>query len=272
MPLPEELKRAILGARRKILFVEGTNNSLDQPLYSALFSDVSVMPQKSSVDVQRAVKGLRESHNFHDVEAFGLIDRDDLSDARIEELIKGCVFALDVYSVEGLYCCSDVIESIAHLQADVHGCNDAEIIDEVRQKAIDALNQNSIAEEMAARRCERRVRNLIISKLPDWEKIKNHQTVTINEDIAHLYEEELNRFKEFLDEKKLDELFARYRLHKSPVFGAIARALKFQTTKDYKNAVTTQIRKNSHLAQKLKNRISLLSEAMERDAVEVSVT
>ena len=35
--LPEELKRAILGARRRILFVEGKSSSLDLPLYNALF-------------------------------------------------------------------------------------------------------------------------------------------------------------------------------------------------------------------------------------------
>ena len=186
MDLPEDLKRAILGARRRILFVEGTSTSLDQPLYSVLFPDISVVPQKSCVDVQKAVKGLRESHNLHDVEAFGLIDRDDQSDDKIEELAKQGVFALDVYSVEGLYCCSDVIESIACLQADVHGSNDAEMIDEVRQKALDALNQNGIAEEMAARRCERRVRNSIMSKLPGWEHIKDNHSVLITEDIAPL--------------------------------------------------------------------------------------
>ena len=34
--LPEDLKRALLGSRRRILFVEGTANSLDLPLYGAL--------------------------------------------------------------------------------------------------------------------------------------------------------------------------------------------------------------------------------------------
>ena len=272
MPLPEDLKRTILGARRKILFVEGASTSPDQPLYSALFPDISVVPQKSCVDVQRAVSGLRESQSLHFVEAFGLIDKDYLTDEEVKKLLHKGVFALDVYSVEGLYCCSDIIEAIAHLQAEVYGRDADKISNEACQKALDALNQNGIAEEMAARRCERRVRNLVLQKLPDWEQIKDNQTMNIIEDITPLYEEELNRFKEFMEEKKLDELFARYRLHKSPVFGAVARALKFQTIKDYKNAVTTQIRKNSVLAQKLKDRIRLLSEALEAEAVEVSVS
>ena len=42
--LPEDLKRAILGARKRILFVEGKPQSLDFPLYSALFPAISVIP------------------------------------------------------------------------------------------------------------------------------------------------------------------------------------------------------------------------------------
>ena len=39
--LPEDLKRDILGARGRILFVEGTPNSRNLPLYGALFPAVS---------------------------------------------------------------------------------------------------------------------------------------------------------------------------------------------------------------------------------------
>ena len=65
--LPEDLKRAILGTRRRIVFVEGTSGSLDLPIYTALFPDISVVPTGSCVDVERAVTGLRESLNYHHV-------------------------------------------------------------------------------------------------------------------------------------------------------------------------------------------------------------
>ena len=73
--LPEELKLAILGARERILFVEGTSNSLDPPLYNALFPGLSVVPKGSCIDVERAVSVLRGSCGLHHVEVFGLIDR-----------------------------------------------------------------------------------------------------------------------------------------------------------------------------------------------------
>ncbi len=43
--LPEELKLAILGARERLLFIEGGSSSLDLPLYNALFPRLSVVPK-----------------------------------------------------------------------------------------------------------------------------------------------------------------------------------------------------------------------------------
>ena len=95
--LPEELKLAILGARERILFVEGASSSLDLTLYNALFPGLSVVPKGSCIDVERAVSGLRGSRDLHHVKAFGLIDRDDLSEEKIRKLADKGVFALGVW-------------------------------------------------------------------------------------------------------------------------------------------------------------------------------
>jgi ABC-type lipoprotein export system ATPase subunit len=63
--IEEELKRDLLGARRKMLFVEGTEQSLDKPLYSLLFPDVSVIPKESCREVEQAVRGLRSARDMH---------------------------------------------------------------------------------------------------------------------------------------------------------------------------------------------------------------
>ena len=72
--LPEDLRLAILGSRRKVLFFEGAATSLDLPMYNALFPDISVTASDTSTDVQRAVEGMRGSQHLHHVEAYGLID------------------------------------------------------------------------------------------------------------------------------------------------------------------------------------------------------
>ena len=91
--LPEDLRLAILGSRRKVLFFEGTGTSLDLPIYNALFPDISVVAVGTSTDVQRAVEGMRGSQNLHHVEAYGLIDRDGHSQEKVKSLLRripGC--------------------------------------------------------------------------------------------------------------------------------------------------------------------------------------
>ena len=178
--LPAELRRDILGARRRILFVEGTTNGLDLPLYDALFPGLSVVPKGSCSDVQRAVSGLRSARDLHHVEALGLIDKDDRSASEIEHLTKNGIFALDVRSVEALYYCSDAIAAVAGRQAESLGSNDDELIELAKTKALDVLKQSGLAKRMAARRCERTVRNSMLSQLPNWKKlIKTDATTRI---------------------------------------------------------------------------------------------
>ena len=82
--------------------------------------------------------------------------------------------------------------------------------------------------------------------------IKGNQELNIKVDID--YKEEMILFKKFTDEKKLDELFARYPIRKSNVFNEIAKALKFSNKQDYEQTVVVQITKNDKLSQKLKSR------------------
>ena len=59
--IDEDLKRDILGARRKMLFVEGVEGSLDMPLYSIVFPNVSVIPKGSTREVESVVSAIRNT-------------------------------------------------------------------------------------------------------------------------------------------------------------------------------------------------------------------
>ena len=76
MRIDDELKRDIIGARKKIVFVEGAATSLDATLYSVLFPHVSVIPKSSCRDVEGAVRSLRGVEDTHWVQAWGIVDND----------------------------------------------------------------------------------------------------------------------------------------------------------------------------------------------------
>ena len=264
--LSEELKRTILGSRKRILFVEGNaDSSLDLPLYRILFPNISIVPRGSCGEVEKTVLELRNFQEIHDVEAFGLIDRDDRSCEDIDELAQKGVFALEVYSVEALYYCSDAIAAVAHQQANSLGVDVNELIESVKRVVFKILKTNeNIAEEMAARRCIRQIRKTIFSAMPDWKSVIGNLNQAFSVPIApQLYNNELELFKKLVDEGKLDQLIARYRLHKSPILSKIATTLRCQSREDYESMVLVQIQRNSELVEKLKERVSELSEVLD---------
>ena len=262
--LPEELKLAILGSRKKILFVEGKSGGPDFSLYTVLFPELSVVPKGSCEEVQKAVLGWRGSQGIHPVhvEIFGLIDRDNRTEEDVKGLAEKGVFALEVYSVEALYYCSDAIAAVAEQQAKLRDEDASQLIESARQKAIEVLKGH--AEEMAARMCERQIQNLAMSNVPDWKTIKDNPTQSVCVPIdSQLYSKELNRFNKLVEEEDLDQLVARYPVHKSCAHTTIAQTLKCHDKNDYQQIVLAQVQKDDRLACKLKDRIGLLAETLD---------
>ena len=258
--LPEDLKRAILGSRRKILFVEGeSSGSLDLPLYSALFPGISIVPKGSFSEVHKAVAGLRQSQGHHHVEAFGLIDRDNLSENDVKRLAKGFVFALNVYSVEALFYCAESIAAVAHRQAETLGRDADEMFEAATKAALDALHGSNIAERMAARRCERIVRNQIGSYLPNWKDIVGRAQVNFSFSVESPFPRELAQFRKLLSDSRLDQLVARYPLRETDALDAVSRALEIRTRDLYQQTLIARVREDTTLAQKIRDRTGPLS-------------
>ncbi len=260
--LPEDLRRDILGARRGILFVEGTANSRDLPLYGAMFPGLSVIPKGSCEEVIRAAKGLRGSYENHHVEAVGLIDRDDRTQDQVNELAQDNVFALDVCSVESLYYCSDAIEAVACRQAESLGCDPKGMLEAAKESALEAIGaDHDLPERMAARRSERLVHYRFTSHLPDWREIRaGGEQLTISEPIENPYQGELNRFKGLVESGDLDGLMARYQIRESSVFERIAATLRCRSQADYERMVVARVIDDADLTRNLRERLGPLAE------------
>ena len=270
--LPEELRLAILGSRRKVLFFEGTATSLDLPIYNALFPDISVAASGTSTDVQRAVEGMRGSQDLHHVEAYGLIDSDGHSPEVVDTLSERGVFALDVYSVESLYYCSDSLDAVARWQAQSLGRDSDTMRDSALQAAFQALEESGLAERMAARRCEHLVRDQITSQAPDWKTIRDQALSDFQISLNSPFQDELTRFRELLEARAFDQLVARYPLRDSRVFKAIAGPLEFSKRELYEQTLIARIQSDAVLAEKLKERIGPLALALTIQSTEPTVS
>ena len=259
--LPEDVKRAILGSRERILFVEGQPQSLDIRLYSTLFPDISVVPVGSCDDVIKAVEGMRNSSDLHDVEAFGLIDGDNRDDADVSRLTERGIYSLYAYSVESIYFCSDAMNAVAQRQAESLGRDADQIVEDAKNRALQELGQGDLSERMSARFCERKVREELQSQMPDWKTISGNPSHTITLDTGKWHQEEISCFENMLADKDLEKIIARYPVRESGILESMATAFVLNKN-TYRDTLITRVRTDADLAQKIRQLIQPLSDAL----------
>ena len=262
--LPQDLREAILGSNRRILFTEGDEHSLDFPMYSALFPGISIRPMRNCAGVIKAVSGLRASQGLHDAEAIGLIDRDDRTDDEVANLQAEGIYALKAYSVESLYYCQASMMAVAEWQALSLDYDAGQKVEEAQNKALQVLKTTDLAKRMSARRCERVVGNRLLNRRPSWKQILEGETAPIDLDTNSIYSEELTRFQLLLDNNHLDDLISRYPLRDSNVFKAISDTLQIPKP-NYEKTVVSRVRADHALAGKLRELIQPLSDLLQQE-------
>lgn len=111
---PKELLSELLGARKPILFCEGTKSSLDYSIYSSLFTeDVIVYP----VGGHNKVIEYTKSYNLHSSKlngnkAVGIIDHDLMSTEQIESYKNDSVYTLAFNEIEMLLLTEEVMYKV----------------------------------------------------------------------------------------------------------------------------------------------------------------
>ena len=263
--LPESIRRDILGSRKKVLFVEGTEGSLDMMIYSKLFPNIVVTPRGSCGEVIRAVHGLRESSALHDVEAFGVIDRDDRVEAEVVKLSEQGVHALDVCSAESLYYCESAIMAVADWQAQSFASNCGEMARLAKKEALEVLSREEIKGQMAARRVERKIREYCFSVLPKWKEILQEEFGKIALDavkMESMYAEEIDRYQQLISKEEYDLLITRYPVRYSETLAKVAKAMKCRNIQDYEYMVIARIGGDRGLEEALKARLGALTAAL----------
>lgn len=235
--IDETLKADILGSRKRILFVEGTGTgrSLDQPFYSLIFPEVSVVAKSSCRDVEHAVTGVRSAANLHWLKAFGIVDSDGQQASGIEQMKLRGIYAVPAYSVEALYYHPDIQRRVGERHAAVTGKNAQTLVADAKNAAITALGSH--ADRMSRKVAEKAIRARVIQQIPNKAAIEAGQPVTIQIDIAAEVSTERSRFDTQLATNNLDALIQRYPVRETPALSKIAEALGFQDREQYESAV-----------------------------------
>ena len=107
-----ELLLDILGNRKPVLFVEGTQDSYDTKLYSEIYKEYYIIPCGSCSSVISQTKAMNSNPQLHNFKCFGIIDRDYRTDYEIEAYKQDNIFTLEVAEVENLFLTEELLQVV----------------------------------------------------------------------------------------------------------------------------------------------------------------
>lgn len=234
-PIDDGLKRDILGARRKILFVEGNEKSLDKPLYSLIFPMVSVIPKGNCRNVEDAVVGSRAGEGFHWLRAFGIVDGDGYDEDKIEAKRQRGVYALPFYSVESVYFHPQIIDWIAARQTEITGDDATAVSQKAKTDGVTAVADHT--ERLSIKATKKAVRKLVEEQIPNDDDLLAGQEVTIVNNAVAIHAERKKELDAAVGANDWETILIRCPVRESPALKSISDTLGFQKIKDYEKAV-----------------------------------
>lgn len=254
--IDDDLKRTILGERRKIVFVEGVEHSLDKPLYSLLFPNASIVAKANCREVENAVFGIKGTDDLHWVKPFGLVDNDSSEPDRIADLQSKGVIALNVYSVESIYYHPDVQKLASEKLATVVGGDPAAKLKKANDDAIKAIRET--AKHLSNRIAEKAARAQVFSLLPKKGEVAEGGERTAKIDFAKFAQDEASRLASLVNASNFVGILQRYPIRESPALDAIAKALNFANRTQYETAVRKLLVDDSEAVRLVQNLLGSL--------------
>ena len=233
--IDESLKKDILGSRRKLIFVEGTEQSLDKPLYSLVFPNVSIVAKSSCRDVEHSVTGIRGATDLHWLHAFGIIDNDRRAPDDVARLKTKGIHAVAVYSVESLYYHPEIQQRVATRHAAITGDDPNTRIQAAKAAALTAIRPH--VQRMSERAVEKTLRDEIDKHWPKQSDIAAGKPIDIKIDVAATVATEVAALNKAINDGDVERLICHYPVRETPVLAEIARKLGFQGREQYEGAV-----------------------------------
>jgi len=127
--LPDDVYLAILGERKPVLFVEGDSvHSFDAKLYPLVFPEFTVKPLGGCNQVIEATRSFNGLRAFHNLDAYGIVDRDRRSDSEVAYLRRRHVLVPEVAEIENIF----LIEPVVRVMAEAGGRRAGKVFDSVR--------------------------------------------------------------------------------------------------------------------------------------------
>ena len=231
----ENISRNILGSRKNIIFIEGESNSLDLPIYSLIFPNVSIIPKISCKEVMQNVRGIKSADFLHWLNVYGIIDRDGRENSECEKLKEESIFCLDQYSIESIYYHPFLQHKVYLKKIELEGEDGIHPPETYLDEILIIFTQHNV--RLCNRLIEKKVRNQFESQIPTQQVISSQNNYEISVNLEKIRNNENTLFSQYIENKEIDKLISRYPIRETPVLDCVRRKLGFQTKSNYENTV-----------------------------------
>ena len=237
---------AIHGARQRVLFVEGDrDNSLDLPLYSLLFPNITIVPAGSCNDVRQAVKSLKNITKMHHMKPYGLVDSDNRPD--LERLRGEGVYPLGVYAIESIYYHPMVIGPMLELAG-----TDLNLA-AVTEEACSTINDGIIL-KLAKDKAYKGMRSSIDGQIPSFDIFCDStecQTIEVFNPAEKIGEIKIE-LGNLVAEKNWEALLVSVKIKASPAPKTIATLLGYLNAGAYEKAARKLLKTRPEILSEMK--------------------
>lgn len=252
---PEEIYLTLLGSRKPILFIEGTEtNSIDNRLYPLVFTDYMVKPMGGCQKVIETTKAFRQLKDFHTLESMGIVDRDRRTRGEVEYLNEQHILVPDVAEVENLLLLEAVIKVVARkLMA-----NPDMVFDEVRENII-RLFEKDLDEQVllhTKHRVRKRLETSLNRKITSKEELSEH-IMTLQEeiDVKELYDRLKQKFSVYIENRDYKMILRVY--NQKGILGQsrLCNLLGINNKASYLNLIISILKEDTEEAENIRTAI-----------------
>ena len=207
---PEEVYMEILGSRKPILFIEGTDtNSIDSKLYPFIFPDYLVKPMGGCQKVIETTKAFSQLKDFHTLDSKGIVDRDRRTQGEIDYLREQHIYVPDVAEVENLLLIEEVIKTVAkRLMKDPD-----DVFRQVKENVTRLFQKELDAQVIlhAKHQVRKKLEATVDRKITTVEQLTEHvenicESIHVREIYGHIKEE----FEQYIKEEDYESILRVY--------------------------------------------------------------
>ena len=243
VPADDHLKRDLLGSRRRVLFVEGTETSIDKPLYSVIFPMVSIVPKGSCTDVERAVAGSRAAEDVHWLRAYGVVDGDGLDADQLEAKRERGVYGLPFYSAEAVYYHPVVIKRIASQQASTLGMDKDDLMLSAMKAGVSAIRGHT--ERLSKKAAKKAIRKATLEQIPNDDELLEGNDLCIQNHAKDILTRRRCELDAAVEKDDWEQVLRLCSVKESNSLKKISSVLRFINRRDYLAAVRKLLAEDS---------------------------